>query len=230
MTREMSAPRRRIWQHDWYPSFRLRRALSGILSREQLLSAGSRIADIGCGGSPYKDIFVSGGASYVGCDIDGNPDVILSPGKAFPFTDESFDGVLSFQVLEHVWDINWYLGECRRILKKDGWLLLSTHGVWLYHPHPADYRRWTCEGLRKELAAHEFKSFIEEALIGPLAWTTLFQMYGIREVFKRIPFVGNILMFFVALIVNFLLLTEDLITPAWIRDENASIYLTVSRK
>ena len=32
-------------------------------------------------------------------------------------------------------------------------MLLSTHGARFYHPHPGDYRRWTGEGLRREIEA-----------------------------------------------------------------------------
>ena len=42
--------------------------------------------------------------------------------------DGEYDLVASFQVLEHVWDLDAYLGEARRALRPEGWLLLSTHG------------------------------------------------------------------------------------------------------
>ncbi len=41
-----------------------------------------------------------------------------------------------------------YLSECFRVLRPGGQLLLSTHGVFPYHPDPVDLWRWTCEGLR----------------------------------------------------------------------------------
>ena len=60
--------------------------------------------------------------------------------------------VLSAQVLEHVADLDAYCAEIRRLLREDGTLLLSTHGNWLYHPHPEDHRRWTRTGLALDLA------------------------------------------------------------------------------
>src|SRR5581483_7858547 len=109
------------------------------------------IVDMGCGNSPYELLFRGEGTVYVKCDLEGAVDYILRPGEQVSLADGSADGVVSFQVLEHVADLDWYLGECRRVLRPGGWLLLSTHGVWLYHPHPTDYRRWTHDGLALEL-------------------------------------------------------------------------------
>jgi len=64
--------------------------------------------------------------------------------------------VLSSQVMEHVEDPRTHLAECRRILKPDGLLFLSTHGYWKYHPHPGDYWRWTSSGLCKLLEESGF--------------------------------------------------------------------------
>ena len=84
-------------------------------------------------------------------------------------------------------DLPWYLGECRRVLRPGGWLLLSTHGTWLYHPHPTDFRRWTADGLVREIEAHGFTVERITGLIGPLAWTTQFRLLGYREVFAPDP-------------------------------------------
>jgi FkbM family methyltransferase len=62
--------------------------------------------------------------------------------------DASYDAVLSTQVLEHVDDPAGYLGECFRVLKPGGQLLLSTHGLMIWHADPVDRWRWTGEGLR----------------------------------------------------------------------------------
>ena len=43
-----------------------------------------------------------------------------------PFQNESFDVVLSFQVVEHFVSVERYFQEMRRVLKKDGLLLLAT--------------------------------------------------------------------------------------------------------
>lgn len=43
-----------------------------------------------------------------------------------PFTDETFDIVVSFETLEHLTDHNKFLMEIKRVLKKDGKLICST--------------------------------------------------------------------------------------------------------
>jgi SAM-dependent methyltransferase len=138
--------------------------------------------------------------------------------------------VVSFQVLEHVWDLDWYLGECWRILRPGGWLLLSTHGVWLYHPHPTDYRRWTRDGLLDELGQRGLQVKVAEGVVGPLAWTTQFRLLGLRHVLRAIPWIGPSLVPPVACLMNLRMIFEDALTPASIRDDNACIYVTFSRK
>jgi SAM-dependent methyltransferase len=64
---------------------------------------------------------------------------------------ESYDMVLSTQVLEHVSSPQAYLREAFRVLKPGGVLLLSTHGVYPDHGCPFDYWRWTADGLTLEL-------------------------------------------------------------------------------
>jgi 2-polyprenyl-3-methyl-5-hydroxy-6-metoxy-1,4-benzoquinol methylase len=50
----------------------------------------------------------------------------IKPDTSLPFTDERFDVVLSFQVIEHVLDHDQYLKEASRVLKEDGTLILIT--------------------------------------------------------------------------------------------------------
>jgi SAM-dependent methyltransferase len=71
----------------------------------------------------------------------------VCPAEELAIPDESFDVVISTQTLEHVRDPARSISEIRRVLRPGGIALLSTHGVWPYHPVPHDYWRWTHEGL-----------------------------------------------------------------------------------
>ena len=126
-------------------------------------------------------------------------------------------------------DLGGYLGECRRVLRPDGWLLLSTHGTWLYHPHPTDFRRWTEAGLVGELEAHGFNVERITGLIGPLAWTTLFRLLGYREALRRIPLLGAFVLPVLTTLMNLRMELEDAVTPASMRQTNACIYVVVAR-
>ena len=144
--------------------------------------------------------------------------------------DDYADGVVSFQVLEHVWDLDWYLGECHRILKPGGWLLLSTHGTWLYHAHPTDFRRWTRDGLLEELRDRQFVVDRVESVVGPLAWTTQIRLLGIRHVLESLSFLGKMILLPVIMTMNLRMLLEDALTPDSIRNNNACVYVTLCRK
>lgn len=50
----------------------------------------------------------------------------IDPTAQLPFADNSFDTVLSFQVFEHVTNVDHYLGEIRRVLAPGGTLILVT--------------------------------------------------------------------------------------------------------
>jgi SAM-dependent methyltransferase len=188
------------------------------------------VVDMGCGDRPYETLFQLNNCIYLCCDIAGKVDVLLKPGERVNIADNSADGVVSFQVLEHIWDLDWYLLECRRILKPGGWLLLSTHGTWPYHAHPTDFRRWTRDGLIRELLERHFKVDRVEGTVGPLAWTTQIRLLGIRHFFLNLSIIGETLLLPVILYTNIKMIIEDLITPKSICYNNACIYITLCRK
>jgi SAM-dependent methyltransferase len=132
------------------------RELENVITRFALpvLKNGSRVLDYGCAARPYRAL-LGQGLDYVGADLAGNAlaDVVLNDDGTVPLPDGDFDLILSTQVLEHVADPSRYLSECRRLLKPDGTLVLTTHGLMYYHPDPVDYWRWTCAGLTRDLEA-----------------------------------------------------------------------------
>ena len=73
-----------------------------------------------------------------------------------PLEDQSIDTILSTQALEHASDVDFYLGECSRLLKKDGVIILTAPMQWRHHETPYDYHRFTRYGLIEYLTRHGF--------------------------------------------------------------------------
>jgi len=141
---------------------------------------GVNLIDLGCGEMPYKKFIEPKVEKYIGIDIPGNPDadykVDPKTNRCTDLNGENADILLSIQVLEHVSDPDEYLKECYRLLKKNGYLLLSTHGHWKYHPDPIDYWRWTADGLHEIVAKNGFEVIETKGMMGLLpASLQLFQ-------------------------------------------------------
>jgi SAM-dependent methyltransferase len=219
-----------IWQPDWLVLRQMARAVRSLLADPALQLRGSKVLDFGCGSRPYERWFAAAGAHYRGADIDGRHEVAMHADGTLDCADAQYDLVASFQVLEHVWDLATYLGECRRALRTQGWLLLSTHGTWLYHPHPHDYRRWTAEGLRREVEAHGFSLLRMEPVVGPLAWTTVFRSLGVAHFLKKLPLLGSPLSGLAAAAFNARAWIEDCATPREITAVNACTYVGLFRR
>ena len=223
-----------IWRQDAYTLRKLQDAVERIVAEFRAANSLSGIViDLGAGDTPYKQLFEGPGTSYISCDLAEGPgiDVVLDAnGVANEIASGEARCVVSFQVLEHVWDLDSYLGECRRLLCQGGKLLLSTHGTWLYHPHPTDYRRWTRDGLVRELESRGFVVDTVVPLVGPLAWTSQFRCLAFSHVFGRLGFLGR----FIAAISNALfyvrMVIEDFVTPQALKESNAAVYLVIAEK
>lgn len=212
---------------DWLVLKALREGICQLASA--VARPGMKALDLGCGTRPYEEIFSKLRVEYVGGDFDGAEVLIDGAGRVHA-DDGSADLVLSFQVLEHVRSLAVYLSEARRVLRADGHLLLSTHGTWLYHPHPEDHRRWTREGLTVDLAAGGFEVQQCIPIVGPLAWTTMVRLTCACFALRRLPWIGNALAGALSLAMNIRALVEDAITPAWVTRDNACVYLVLCRR
>ncbi len=96
-----------------------------------------KVLDFGCGNGRSIDMFakISQDIEWTGVDIEGSPEVlsrvrndgifVTYDGENLPFTDEQFDLVYSYQVLEHVRKPEVVLREVRRVLKSEGGLFIG---------------------------------------------------------------------------------------------------------
>lgn len=127
----------------------LREEIFLFVINEQDALRKSKVLDYGCGVQPYRLAFEAVEAEIVGVDIGRNLDaqVQISDENHLPFSENTFEYIVSFQVLEHIPNPSEYLSECYRLLKPGGKIFLTTHGIWPFHPTPGDYHRWTKQGL-----------------------------------------------------------------------------------
>jgi SAM-dependent methyltransferase len=126
------------------------------------------LLDIGCGEKPYKNLF-KGVKDYIGIDFNNysiNKDFISEKPDCYfsdeyfntlvlPFASESFDNVVSFQVLEHHKNPHKMICEMFRVIKPNGYILLTVPFIFGIHEEPHDYQRFTKYGLAELLKEHD---------------------------------------------------------------------------
>lgn len=183
------------------------------------------LVDYGCGSMPYKEFFAPYLQTYFGADIPENraADLHIRNGRLV-LEPDACDIVLSTQVLEHVADPVLYLQEAHRVLRTNGLLLLSTHGVWRYHPDPTDYWRWTGEGLQKIIRENGFEILGIEGVMG-LAATGL-QLFQDAFLHKIPIWLRYLFVPFMQL----LIVLSDQVHSRQQRRADACVFLVVARK
>ena len=97
---------------------------------------GKDVLEIGVDHASGSQILASETASFTGVGFshdlalqahrDTGVNVVQANGQKLPFPDESFDVIVTFDVIEHVWDAQAYLNEVSRVLRSGGVLLVST--------------------------------------------------------------------------------------------------------
>jgi len=147
---------------------------------------GLRVLDAGCGDRPYENL-LAGAAEIVGFDVPGNPYADLHGSiDAIPVENASFDVVLCLQVLEHVADPPAAVRELRRAVRPGGRVLLSTHGVYPFHPNPDDLWRWTHDGLDRLFRANgDWSSVTVRPGAGTAATVAMLVAHTIDLLMKR---------------------------------------------
>lgn len=101
------------------------------------LAAGKAVLDLGCNHGYGTALLARNAGSIVGLDVSPRAleaarqrhpglDFRLYEGGRLPFPDRTFDLVTSFQVIEHVVEVNAYLAEISRVLRPEGVAIFTT--------------------------------------------------------------------------------------------------------
>lgn len=132
------------------------------------------VLDAACGEGYGSDILSKTAQQVYGVDIDeqsikhaketygkSNLDFLVGSIEKLPFEDEFFDVVISFETIEHVSEDlqNKFLKEIKRVLKKDGLLIISTPNKEIY----SEYRNYSNPFHIKEFYKDEFYSFLKSS-------------------------------------------------------------------
>ena len=126
------------------------------------LVSGKRVLDAGCGTAYGTEILARAGAAEVlGVDLDPgvveaarpsaleNVTLEVADVRALPFEDGSFELAVCFEVIEHVEEPERVLDELRRVVRRDGLLLVSSPNRDVYPPGNPHHKH---EFLPDELA------------------------------------------------------------------------------
>jgi len=149
--------------------------------------------DIGCGSKPYENLFRTD--KYIGMDIevsghkhtDSHIDVFYN-GTEIPFKNDSFDSIVCFEVLEHVFNPDAFLKEAIRVLKPGGSAIFTVPFIWDEHEQPYDYARYSSFGLKSLFEKNGFKICENRKYLCDLRlFTLLANAYIYKIIRKLIP-------------------------------------------
>ncbi len=113
---------------------------------------GMRILEIGPDGDPssYRKLVNADNLTWETLELEPGPGIthVATGEYAFPLDDNTFDLVLSGQVIEHVRKIWLWMEELVRVTKPGGTVVTVNPVSWPYHEHPVDCWRIFPEGAK----------------------------------------------------------------------------------
>ncbi|MBN1765352.1 MAG: class I SAM-dependent methyltransferase [Sedimentisphaerales bacterium] len=117
-----------------------------FLERVKLLRQDHDILEIGCGIGILTNMLTRRGYRIKGTDIATEAikygrvkypgaDLEVQAGESLSFADGSFDMVISFDALEHIFNVDAHLDEVYRVLRDNGYYLLATPNKYISAPY-----------------------------------------------------------------------------------------------
>ena len=109
------------------------------------LDLAGHVLDFGGGTTANYAKFLPDGINLRSVNISDEfkPTDLVEVGDPIPFNDAHFDAVITFNVLEHIYDDVGTLAEITRVLKPGGTLHIIVPWIYPVHGHPEDYNRHT---------------------------------------------------------------------------------------
>jgi len=135
----------------------------------------SYLLDLGCGKKPYQKIYNHKVKKTIGVDVQSSPHLnhdmdIIYDGVNIPFGDNEFEIVLCTEVIEHVLDTEKFLHEIKRILKPNGYLIITFPFLQTLHETPNDFFRFTPFFIKNKMEQLHFTIVQNYGISGELGF------------------------------------------------------------
>jgi len=129
------------------------------------------VYDLGCGIRPYEEDILKYANNYFGLDWFNTQhslcaDIVADLNSPLPLKNAIADTVISFQVLEHLYEPQVMLNESFRILKPGKRIFVAVPFNWWVHEAPYDFFRYTCYGIKYLLKKAGFIDINVHAVTG----------------------------------------------------------------
>lgn len=210
--------------------FYWKRTASSILLKNKLETAIKCYAkgltlDIGAGSLNYRGLIEKTGAQYKSLDFaktknkyqkNYNLDYI-GDAQELPINDHQFDTVFCSQVLEHIPEPQKAVKEIFRVLKKNGYALISAPHLAYLHNEPYDFYRYTKHGLRYLVETAGLKIINIQPIggifcfFGYIASTIFLSIFYRVPILWQIAFSINLICSYFCIALDKILLTEKIL-------------------
>jgi len=188
------------------------------------------LLDAGCGTMPFRNAALRRVAVYESVDVErrGDAPTYLGDVQSMVAVPSSrYDTVLCSEVLEHLPRPELAVAEFFRVMRPEGYLVLSVPFLSRLHEEPRDYFRFTAYGLRELL---ERQGFIVEE-VTPIASLVAFLSHQLSSALlgatHRVRGVRQLAFMFNMAFVTLPTFWLDRITPRW---KLPAGYIAVARK
>jgi len=121
---------------EWDPKVLSKEKQGCIKKALALIGTGKKVLDVGCYNGYISSLIKQQGNDVLGIDMsDKSVELCKKKGitciqhdleTKLPFKDKEFDVVFMGEIIEHIFDTDGLIKEAKRILRKDGFLVLTT--------------------------------------------------------------------------------------------------------
>jgi len=114
--------------------------------------------DLGAGSGKYRNLIKERAQEYIAFDAKPGKNIdVVGDAMNLPFSNETFDTIVSTQVLEHVEKPWIVVKEISRVIKPGGICILTAPFLEPYHQDPGDFFRYSAQGIQSLFKNENFE-------------------------------------------------------------------------